>query len=142
MGTGWLANGMVGIGTITPSQKLEVSGNVLATSYMTSSDRSLKENIIPLPDALAKILSLRGYSFNWKKDGREDIGIIAQEVEAVYPEIVHTDPNTGTKSVEYANLIAPMIEAMREQQNMIDTQQREIDELKSTLKEIQSSLQK
>jgi hypothetical protein len=61
---------------MTPSQKLEVSGNVLATSYMTSSDRSLKENIIPLPDALEKILSLRGYSFNWKNDGREDIGII------------------------------------------------------------------
>jgi trimeric autotransporter adhesin len=136
------SGGNIGIGATTPSQKLEVSGNVLATSYMTSSDRSLKENITLLPDALAKVLSLRGYSFNWKNDGREDIGIIAQEVETVYPEIVHTDPNTGTKSVEYANLIAPMIEAMREQQNMIDTQQREIDELKSTLKEIQSSLQK
>lgn len=133
---------MVGIGTMTPSQKLEVSGNVLATSYMTSSDRNLKENIIPLPDALAKILSIRGYSFDWKKDGRSDIGIIAQDVEAVYPEIVHTNPVTGTKSVEYGNLVAPMIEAMREQQSMIEQQQREIDELKSTLSLIQKSLQK
>lgn len=88
------ATGSVGIGTMSPGQKLEVSGNVLATSYMTSSDKNLKENILPLPDALAKVLSIRGYSFNWKKDGREDVGIIAQDVEAVYPEIVHTDPNT------------------------------------------------
>ena len=76
------ATGSVGIGTMSPGQKLEVSGNVLATSYMTSSDKNLKENILPLPDALAKVLSIRGYSFNWKKDGREDVGIIAQEVEA------------------------------------------------------------
>lgn len=107
---------------------------------MTSSDKTLKDNIIPLPDALAKILSLRGYSFNWKSDGRADIGIIAQDVEAVYPEIVHTNPTTGTKSVEYGNLIAPMIEAMREQQNMIEKQQREIDELKASIQLIQSSL--
>jgi hypothetical protein len=127
---------------MTPSEKLEVAGNVLATSYMTSSDRNLKTNIIPLPSALEKILSIRGYSFDWKADGRADVGIIAQEVEAVYPEIVHTNPATGTKSVEYSNLIAPMIEAMREQQEMIDSQQREIDELKATLKEIQSSLKK
>lgn len=140
MGTGGLANGRVGIGTMTPGQKLEVSGNVLATSYITSSDRNLKTNLIPLSGALGNILSLRGYEFTWKKDGRKDVGIIAQDVEAVYPDLVHTDPNTGYKSVEYSNLIAPMIEAMREQQSMIEQQQKEINSLKESLEKIQSSL--
>ena len=69
-----LGNGAnVGIGTSTPSQKLHVSGNVLATSYLTSSDRTLKTHIVPLSGSLEKILSLHGYSFDWKADGRADI---------------------------------------------------------------------
>jgi trimeric autotransporter adhesin len=133
-------NGRVGIGTMSPSQKLDVAGNIIATSYLTSSDRNLKTDIIPLSGALEKILTLRGYSFSWKSDNRKDIGIIAQEVESAYPDLVHTDPKSGYKSVEYANLIAPMIEAMREQQSIIEKQQQEIDALKEVVEQIQSSL--
>lgn len=109
----------MGIGTAAPTQKLHVVGNVLATGFLYSSDKNLKQDITPLSDSLSKILSLNGYAYNWKSTGQKDIGVIAQEVEEVYPELVHTDAS-GIKSVEYANLIAPLIEAIKEQQKEID----------------------
>lgn len=132
------SNGNVGIGATTPSEKLQVNGNVLATSYLTSSDRNLKTNFLVLTGALAKMLSIHGYAFDWRDTGRHDVGIVAQDVEKVFPDIVKTNTDTGYKSVEYANLIAPMIEAMREQQQMIEKQQQEISELKTAIKELQS----
>ncbi len=130
----------VGIGTAAPSERLEISGNVKATSFLTSSDERLKIDIRVLDSALSRILSLHGYDFLWKSDGRRDIGIIAQEVERVFPDLVHTDPTTGYKSVEYPNLIAPMIEAIREQQAIIDRQQSHIDDLETRLHRIETSL--
>ncbi len=84
---------------------------------MNGSDRRLKENIVPLKNSLDKILSLNGYSFDWKNDGRHDVGVIAQEVEKVFPDIVHESADTHGKiykSVEYGNLVAPIIEAIKE----------------------------
>ena len=95
-------------------------GNVTAPAFIYSSDRNLKENIVPLQSSLDKVRSLQGYTFDWKKDGRGDIGIIAQEVEKVFPELVHTDSVTGLRSVEYGNLVAPLIEAVKELANKFD----------------------
>ena len=120
----------IGIGTTSPSEKLTVAGRVLATGFLYSSDRRLKDDITPLAGSLEKIMKLSGYSYTWKSTGTADIGIIAQEVETVYPDLVHTDAS-GTKSVEYANLIAPMIEAMK-------SQQREIEALRADIRVLQS----
>ena len=111
-----------------------------AVSFLTSSDRRLKTDLHILDSALERILSLHGYDFLWQSDGRRDIGIIAQEVEAVFPDLVHTDPNTGLKSVQYPNLIAPMIEAIREQQSTISEQKSKIDDLETRLHRIEVSL--
>jgi hypothetical protein len=71
-------------------------------------------------------MALRGVTFNFKKDNAPSIGLIAQEVEMVFPELVTTEAS-GFKSVEYGNLVAPLIEATK-------IQQQEIDELnKQTL---------
>ena len=102
-----------GSGLTFSGSNLTVSGTVTATSFIYSSDRNLKENILPLESSLDKISALNGYSFNWKKDGKADVGIIAQEVEKIYPALVHTDEATGLKSVEYGNLVAPIIEAIK-----------------------------
>jgi hypothetical protein len=118
-----------GYGT-TATPALQVGGDVTARAFYYSSDRSLKTDIRPAPNSLAKILSLAGMSFTWKESGRRDMGLIAQDVERVYPELVSTDPSTGMKSVEYGNLIAPLIEAVKEQQKQIGILQDEIRDLK------------
>lgn len=111
--------------------------NIYANQFIYLSDRSLKKNIVPLVDPLQKILALNGYSFSWKASGKKDIGIIAQEVEKVFPDIVHTDPETGIKSVEYGNLIAPVIESIKSQQEIIAAQNARIESLEARLEQLE-----
>jgi hypothetical protein len=106
---------------LTVSTTGNFGGNVTAPAFIYLSDRSLKDNITPLQSSLAKIRSMQGYTFNWKETRRADIGVIAQEVEQVYPTLVHTDAKTGLKSVEYGNLVAPLIEAVKELAAMFDS---------------------
>ena len=82
--------------------------------YAQGSDLRLKTDILPLEDALAKVMNLRGVSYMMKADETRErkIGVIAQELEQEYPELVATD-NQGIKSVAYANLTAVLIEAVK-----------------------------
>ena len=129
-----LEGGNVGIGTTAPGYKLDVAGTGRFTSNLTglgffySSDESLKENVQKIETPLAKIMKLDGISFNWKESGKKSMGLIAQDVEKVFPEIVNTEEETGLKSVEYAKLVAPLIEAVKEQQKMIDEQKELINQ--------------
>ena len=121
----------LGIGT-APSGTV---GEIRATSDITayySSDISLKENINVIPNALNKLMNIRGVSFDWNQsyiderggeDGyfvrRKDVGIIAQEVEKILPEVVATRDN-GIKAVKYEKLIALLIEAIKELNTKIE----------------------
>ncbi len=125
--------GNVGINTVSPSEKLEVNGNIKATAFLYSSDLRLKENIAILSGSLEKVLSLHGYSYTWKDSKKNDLGIIAQEVESQYPDIVHTDMVSGMKSVEYGNLIGPMIEAIRELKQFIDITQTSLLSIQTSI---------
>jgi hypothetical protein len=110
--------GNVGIGTVTPVTKLDVWGDVsVSGTTVHSSDRRLKEDIHPLENSLEKILQLNGYNYHWKNkqiSPREQIGVIAQEVKEVFPDLVSTNPHTGFYSVNYEGLIPPLIEATKE----------------------------
>jgi len=66
-------------------------------------------------------------SFNWKKDGRPGVGITAQNLEKVFPELVSTNKSTGLKSIQLANLVAPLIEAVKELSKIIERQQEKSD---------------
>lgn len=139
---GDLKSGNVGIGVTAPQAKLDVGGNaivggtVTAVQYLTSSDRRLKENIKPLGQALDTVEHLQGVTFNWKKDGSKEIGVIAQEVEAVVPELVATDKD-GMKSVKYGNMAAILIEAVKEQQEQIGEQRQQIDGLNKRIETLE-----
>ena len=127
---GMIIEGRVGIGVTGPGEKLEVGGKVKADAFLYSSDENLKKNIQKIPNALGKILQLEGVLFEWKKNDNAGVGLIAQDVEKVLPAIVSTDENTGLKSVQYGNLVAPLIEAVKEQQKQIDELKQEIERLK------------
>ena len=133
------SSGNVGIGITDPVEKMEVAGKVSATSFLFSSDRRLKKNIKPIA-GLENILKLQGVSFDWRESGSTSIGLIAQDVEKVLPVLASTNPATGYKSIEYANLVAVLIEAVKEQQQQIDNQNSEIETLKGEVRSLINSL--
>lgn len=109
-----LNNGNVGIGTPGPNYRLHVIGDIAHTGgCFTPSDLRLKENITPLENAIEKVSALRGIYFNLKGKSKREVGVIAQEVEAVLPEVVSTDTQ-GYKSVDYSKLTPLLIEAVKE----------------------------
>lgn len=105
--------GDVGIGTTTPGATLHVDGDIMTNATYIVSDQTLKEDIIQLTGALSSLLQIKGYSFKWIADSREDIGFLAQEVESVFPQLVKT-LDDGSKALEYPNLIAVVVEAVKE----------------------------
>jgi hypothetical protein len=92
---------------------ITASGTVTAADFNTTSDISLKQNINVIDSALSKISQLNGYTFNWKNNDKEAVGIMAQEVEKVLPQIVATGED-GYKKVSYDSLIPLLIEAVKE----------------------------
>lgn len=116
-------DGKVGIGTSSPSQTLDVQGNIEATAYYHDSDIRLKKNIKTIKNPIEKIKKLEGVEFDWKQTNKSTIGLIAQDVEKIIPEIVNTNEE-GFKSVEYSNLVALLIEVVKEQQKQIEELQQ------------------
>lgn len=76
------------------------------------SDLSLKDAVKPLDSSTQQLMQLKGVQFNWKDSGRQDIGLIAQDVQKVYPQVVHE--KQGLLTVDYQKLVAPLIESVRE----------------------------
>jgi len=109
------------------------AGAFSGTAFYYSSDENLKTNIRPVDDSIGKIQQLNGVYFDWKKDHKPSMGLIAQDVEKIFPEAVSTNKETGLKSVDYGKMIAPLIEAVKDQQKEISDLRSEIDKLKSKI---------
>lgn len=144
------SGGNVGIGTTDPSVALDVNGNgrfrsvgsgtysanlnITSDGTLTtaSSDERLKKNIVTIESALQKVLRLRGVTFNWKDSSntRLMMGMIAQEVKEVVPELVYKNPTDGFYGINYGETSALLIEAMKEQQ-------KEIESLKAQVKALE-----
>jgi hypothetical protein len=106
--------GEVGIGDSTPSYKLDVAGTIRATGDVIAySDERVKENIKTIDNSLEKVNKLRGVEFNKIGEDKKSIGVIAQEIEKVLPEVVKTD-DEGMKSVAYGKVVGVLIEAVKE----------------------------
>jgi|688.fasta_scaffold24548_3 hypothetical protein len=101
------------------------AGTITATDFNSTSDINLKTNIKPILSPLSKLLQLNGITFNWKKDNRPSVGVIAQEVEKVFPELVNETENF--KTVNYDGLIGLLIEAIKEQQQQIDELKKQVN---------------
>ncbi|MBS1553584.1 MAG: tail fiber domain-containing protein [Bacteroidetes bacterium] len=120
-------SGDVGIGTATPSQKLQVNGNIQCVNVFQSSDERFKTNIRKMENPLDKISRLQGvkYQFNRQQfkdksfpDGDKD-GLLAQQVQKIFPELVTTDAE-GYLSVDYVSMIPILIESIKELKTKVD----------------------
>jgi hypothetical protein len=120
----------VGIGTSAPSRIFTIGqgfGHAIADGWDTYSSRRWKTNIQTLDGALAKVEQLRGVSYDLKDSGKHEIGVIAEEVGAVVPEVVTYEKNgTDAQGVDYSRLTALLIEATKQQQKLIQQQQEQI----------------
>jgi hypothetical protein len=99
---------------------ISVAGDIVAYA---SSDKRLKDNIKPIEDALDKVNQISGVTFEWnekshKETGKKDVGVIAQEIEAILPELVNNRSN-GYKAVDYPKLTALLIEAVKDLSNQV-----------------------
>jgi hypothetical protein len=120
-------------GVSTHTGNLTVIGTMAATACTCPSDIRYKENITDVDHALDKILKLNGVYYNWKKElypdhgftDEKQIGFIAQEMEKVIPEMVMTG-NDGYKAVNYAAMTVVLVEAIKEQQKMIELLRAEV----------------
>jgi putative lipoic acid-binding regulatory protein len=113
-----------------PRATLDSSGNLAITGTLSqNSDIVLKENVEDIDGALEKVKQLRGVEFNMIGDDKKQLGVIAQEVEKVLPELVTEKDNI--RSVAYGNIAAVLIEAIKEQQNQIENLESRIQTLEN-----------
>jgi hypothetical protein len=124
-------NSRLGVGTNVPSYKLHVTGDIFGSTIYSSgdviayhsSDERLKDNITPIANPILKIQQISGYEFDWNNNQSiykgHDVGVIAQEIEKIFPSLVNTN-DTGYKGVKYDKLVALLIEGIKEQQKQID----------------------
>jgi hypothetical protein len=122
----------IAISYAAPYASILVGSNGYVTmqyGFSQFSDERIKINIKTIENALDKTLLLRGVEYNDFRiePERKRIGLIAQEVELIVPEVVRTDDETGLKSIEYQNLVGLLVEAIKDQQ-------KQINELKNILK--------
>ena len=134
--------GNVGIGTTEPNYLLDVNGTISGTGVAGAlSDARHKNNIENLKYGLDEVLQLRPVNFRWNAEKVADsgmsgvqLGLIAQEVEGVLPEVVLTAPDQSqTKSIKYSALIPPMIQAIKDLESRDRAQQLQIAELQAEL---------
>jgi trimeric autotransporter adhesin len=123
------------------SNDFRINGNIQYTGVLTAiSDERLKQNVLQLQGSLENLLKLRGISFDWNYEEKtnlllmegKQIGLIAQEVEVIYPELVRTNEQ-GYKMVDYAKLTPILLEAIREQQAEIDALKADLEWIKAML---------
>ncbi|MBP8303722.1 MAG: tail fiber domain-containing protein [Phycisphaerae bacterium] len=116
------STGRVGLGVTSPTHRLELpntagsAGSGLAYSWSTYSSGRWKTNVQSIERAMDKVRQLRGVTFDWKDGGRHDMGLIAEEVGKVVPEVVNYEANGGdASSMDYSRLVALLVEALKEQ---------------------------
>jgi|TARA_R100001510_G_C7567332_1_gene145123 hypothetical protein len=103
--------------TIGLPAAVTVTTSVTSASFFYSSDAALKEDIQTIENPIEKVQKLRGVSYKWKDSGKKDIGLVADEVQKVLPELVVEDKH---KRMDYGHMVGLLVEALKEQQKQIE----------------------
>ena len=138
-------NASWGVNTSTTSSSYAIysSGSIYTTGNIDSaSDARLKDNVVIIESALDKVLKLRGVNFTWNNIGADDknygktqLGFIAQEIEPIIPEVVTYAEDVDQYAVNYGQITALLTEAIKEQNEVINTLKTDIENLKNKLGE-------
>lgn len=139
--------GRVGIGTTTPSEKLEVNGNVLANNVGVPSDARYKKNVRPIAGPLGLLSMLNGVRYEFDREAHpekafdegDQLGLIAQDVREALPELVH-ESDSGYLSVNYIGVIPVLIEAIKEQNRAMQEKDTRIDALEARLSALEEAV--
>jgi hypothetical protein len=105
-------------------------GTLRATTIVETSARKHKEDITQLPSQLENISKLNPVQFTWKSTGLRDIGLIAEEVDEVIPQLASREDNGEIHGVHYSKITSILIKAVQEQQQQIDSLKLEVQKLK------------
>jgi hypothetical protein len=143
------STGNLGIGTTTPSQKLHVIGNILASGTVTPSDVRYKKNFSALSSVLPMLMAIHPMYYQYNKEAfpemgftdERTLGVLAQELEKSFPELVVTD-GKGYKAVDYSRLSVVLLGALQEQQQNLVQQKEVIDRQQKLLEEMDKRLHK
>lgn len=129
-----------GVGSSASANDLRITWDGTLTT--STSDVRLKTEFQPIEDGLGKVLAMEGLTFEWREEntGIRDAGLVAQDVQEVFPEAVFENPKDGYLGINYSRFPALFVEAFKDQQHIIDLQQQEIVELKQRLEKIESLL--
>jgi hypothetical protein len=125
---------------LTGTGNINISGRITSNGIQETSDVRFKKNISPLSNVLSKVLSVQGVSYNWKKEefpsksfgSKTELGFIAQDLEQIFPELVETDKD-GFKSVQYSHMVPVLLEAIKEQQKLINQLQGTVSNLSQAI---------
>jgi hypothetical protein len=136
----------VGINTLTPAAELDVDGDIMASGSITPSDRRLKKSVKTLENVLERLEKVRGVSFEWTDEARatrkhpegSDIGVIAQELEAEFPQLVRKSGPEEMRAVDYSRLSAVLLQALKELRSEMKAKvgllESELEELREQVK--------
>lgn len=141
--------GNVGIGVANPTYKLHVNGKIRTNAINETSDGRLKKDITSISNASELVKAINGVTYYWRTDefpemkleDRLQYGVIAQEIEKVVPELVNTD-SEGWKSVEYTHLVPILLEALKEQLQVVESIKEQNQQLSASLKTISSQVKR
>lgn len=142
------STGNVGIGRTSPTYKLDVAGQIRATSGFITSDMRFKKDIEALDDCSQKLSQLSGVTYTYRTDEFQDwsfsrekqIGFLAQDVQKIFPELVNSDAD-GYLNVNYVGLIPVIVETLKEQQKVIEAKDNQIKTLEERLLALEKAVE-
>jgi hypothetical protein len=146
-----VANGAISIAKLRPPVPSSDDGNRVLTYVAAIDEMSWesprilpssirwKENVRTLDDAVALVERLRGVRYNWTESGAADVGVIAEEMSTVLPELVVFEENGQARGVHYAKLVAVLIEAIKAQQQALNTSEQRADALEARIERLEAA---
>ena len=116
------------------------TGQINALSFNATSDVIFKENIVTIPNALDKVNAMRGVYYDMKcEPGCRRVGVIAQEIEEIFPEVVY-ETTDATKTVAYGNIVGPLIESIKELSSKNDALETEMEDVKKKNADLETTV--